>query len=236
MASTFYFAQRTVYMLSVYGISLAQAAEHDLLHLQIQSLLATLSLTFLLGMCILIAYRYLAYREYIGQLDAVTGIMGRKMFNRYCEDQLCGRGAPAAEGGWFLFVDVDYFKSINDTLGHPVGDLVLKRIAQTLKSEFSAAGNVGRMGGDEFAVLLTEPLPRAALQESLDRFLRDIATALSAPETVSCSIGVCRFSRPQEMQSLYAQTDRLLYAAKRHGRACYVFGSLQDGELRLMED
>ena len=85
-------------------------------------------------------------------------------------------------------------------------------------------------------MLLTEPLPRAALQESLDRFLRDIATALSAPETVSCSIGVCRFSRPQEMQSLYAQTDRLLYAAKRHGRACYVFGSLQDGELRLMED
>ena len=236
VASTFYFAQRTVYMLSVYGISLAQAAEHDLLHLQIQSLLATLSLTFLLGVCILIAYRYLAYREYIGQLDAVTGIMGRKMFNRYCEDQLCGRGALAAEGGWFLFVDVDYFKSINDTLGHPVGDLVLKRIAQTLKSEFSASGNVGRMGGDEFAVLLTEPLPRAALQESLDRFLRDIATALSAPETVSCSIGVCRFSRPQEMQSLYAQTDRLLYAAKRHGRACYVFGSLQDGELRLMED
>ena len=222
VASTFYFAQRTVYMLSVYGISLAQAAEHDLLHLQIQSLLATLSLTFLLGVCILIAYRYLAYREYIGQLDAVTGIMGRKMFNRYCEDQLCGRGALAAEGGWFLFVDVDYFKSINDTLGHPVGDLVLKRIAQTLKSEFSAAGNVGRMGGDEFAVLLTEPLPRAALQDSLDRFLRDIATAL--------------FSRPQEMQALYAQTDRLLYAAKRHGRACYVFGSLQDGELRLMED
>ena len=197
VASTFYFAQRTAYMLSVYGISLAQAAEHDLLHLQIQSLLATLSLTFLLGMCILIAYRYLTYREYIGQLDAVTGIMGRKMFNRYCEDQLCGRGALAAEGGWFLFVDVDYFKSINDTLGHPVGDLVLKRIAQTLKSEFFRRWQRRQDGRRRVCRApdgAVAPVPRC--RKAWIAFCATSPRRSSAPETVSCSIGVCRFFPP----------------------------------------
>ena len=85
IASTFYFAQRMSYMLGVHGLSLSYEAGRDLLHLQVQSLLATAALSFLLVLCLLAAYQYLSYREYVGQLDAVTGIMGRKMFNRYCE-------------------------------------------------------------------------------------------------------------------------------------------------------
>ena len=236
VATTFYFAQRMTYMLGVHGLVFSETVEYDLLHLQLQSLFATLSLDFLLAVCMLVVYRYLSYREYVGQLDAITGVMGRKMFNRYCEEQLRGGEGLRAEGGWFLFVDVDYFKSINDTLGHPVGDMVLKRIAQTLESVFSTHGDVGRMGGDEFAVLIAAPLPKEALCRKLERFLGDISTVLAAPETVSCSIGACRFSGPQRMQTLYAQTDRLLYAAKRHGRACYVLGALKNGELELLED
>ncbi|HIR07974.1 MAG TPA: diguanylate cyclase [Candidatus Pullichristensenella stercoripullorum] len=235
IASTFYFAQRMSYMLGVHGLSLSYEAGRDLLHLQVQSLLATAALSFLLVLCLLAAYQYLSYREYVGQLDAVTGIMGRKMFNRYCEEALKDMADLPAGSGWFLFVDVDYFKSINDTLGHPVGDLVLKRIAQTLTEIFAADGGIGRMGGDEFAVLLAGPMPKEELCGRMDAFLSAISAILDAPETVSCSIGACRFESPQELPSLYAQTDRLLYAAKRHGRACYIMGSLQGGELRLFD-
>ena len=236
IASSFYFAQRMSYMLGVHGLSLSMEAEHDLLHLQMQSLFATLSISFLLAVFLLVLYRYLSYREYIGQLDAVTAVMGRKMFNHYCSGRLLdGEGVPGG-GGWFLFVDVDYFKSINDTLGHPAGDMVLKKIAQALQDAFSADGGIGRMGGDEFAVLIARPMAAGELREKLDAFLGGIATVLAAPEKVTCSIGVCRFTCPQDMQTLYSQTDRLLYAAKRHGRAQYVFGELKDGEVALLDD
>lgn len=140
----------------------------------------------------LVVYRYLSYREYIGQLDAITGAMGRKMFNHYCENHLESKEAMASGAGWFLFVDLDYFKSINDTLGHPVGDFVLKRVAQSLSSIFSAYGGIGRMGGDEFAVLLTSPMTKMQLSQKLDAFLTEISTILDAQEKVTCSIGACR--------------------------------------------
>ena len=140
-----------------------------------------------------------------------------------------------AGSGWFLFVDVDYFKSINDTLGHPVGDLVLKRIAQTLTEIFAADGGIGRMGGDEFAVLLAGPCQRKSCAGAWMRSFPRSPPSSTLPRRGSCSIGACRFESPQELPSLYAQTDRLLYAAKRHGRACYIMGSLQGGELRLFD-
>ena len=232
VASTFYFAQRMAYMLGVHGLTLSSEMKHDLLHLQIQSLFATLSLNFLLAICLLMVYKYLSYREYLGQLDPLTGVMGRKMFQHFCEKHLTGKAAPSQ--GWFLFVDLDYFKSINDTLGHPAGDMVLKRVAQNLEAIFSGHGGIGRMGGDEFAVLITSPMSQAGLRQKLDQFLEETGAILAAPERVSCSIGACRFSYPQDMQNLYTETDRLLYAAKRMGRACYVMGALEDSELNLI--
>ena len=87
------------YMLGVHGLALSPEAEHDLLHLQIQSLFATLSLCFLLAVCLLIVYHYLSYLEYMGQMDAVTGVMGRKMFLHYCEDALDSKDAiPPRQG------------------------------------------------------------------------------------------------------------------------------------------
>lgn len=235
VATTVYFAQRMTYMLGVHGLALSPEAEHDLLHLQIQSLFATLSLCFLLAVCLLIVYHYLSYLEYMGQMDAVTGVMGRKMFLHYCEDALDSKDAIPPRQGCFLFVDVDYFKSINDTLGHPVGDAVLREVAQALQSAFSAFGGVGRMGGDEFGVLLMGGITEEELRQKLDAFQSGIVSILPAPEKVSCSIGACWFTHPQDIQTIYPQTDRLLYAAKRQGRACYVMGAWQNGHLRVIE-
>ena len=226
IASTFYFAQRMSYMLGVHGLELSPEVNHDLLHLQLQSLFATAALVFFLAVCLLLVYKYFSYRAYVGQLDAVTGTMGRKMFSRYCEQWLEAKDSARARGGWFLLLDVDYFKGINDALGHPAGDLVLKKVAQALLDIFSPLGSAGRMGGDEFAMLLTSPVPEAELRQLLERFQEETAAILPAPEKVTCSIGGCRFTPSLDMQALYAQTDRLLYAAKRQGRACYVLGSV----------
>ena len=157
-------------MLGVHGLALSPEAEHDLLHLQIQSLFATLSLCFLLAVCLLIVYHYLSYLEYMGQMDAVTGVMGRKMFLHYCEDALDSKGRDPAAPGLLPVCDVDYFKSINDTLGHPVGDAVLRKVAQALQSAFSTLGGVGRMGGDEFGVLLMGSITEEELRQKLDAF------------------------------------------------------------------
>lgn len=85
----------------------------------------------------------------------MTGVMGRRMFYD-CLDKQKARGKDEilSQSGWLLLADVDYFKTINDTFGHPTGDKVLVDFAAALNGEFGENGVVGRVGGDEFAVLL----------------------------------------------------------------------------------
>lgn len=85
VASVFYFAQRISYMLEYYGLEISAYVEHDLLHLQIQFLIAAFSLNFIMVLSILILYKYLSCREYLVGLDGLTGVMGRKMFAQYCD-------------------------------------------------------------------------------------------------------------------------------------------------------
>lgn len=87
----------------------------------------------------------------------------------------------------------------------------------------------------KFGVLLMGGITEEELRQKLDAFQSGIAAILPAPEKVSCSIGACWFTHPQDIQTIYPQTDRLLYAAKRQGRACYVMGVWQNGHLRVIE-
>ena len=123
-----------------------------------------------------------------------------------------------------MLLDVDHFKTINDTLGHAVGDAVLKEVALTLKNMFYDYGIAGRVGGDEFAVMIDKkPLSAEELQSMLDRFFIAISAITEKTQSVTCSIGVCRFSFPADVALLMDKTDTLLYKAKENGRACYVF-------------
>jgi diguanylate cyclase (GGDEF)-like protein len=124
-----------------------------------------------------------------------------------------------------LVVDLDYFKSVNDTFGHDAGDALLRRFADMLRSECRQSDIIGRLGGEEFALLLPETGIDAArvLAERLTRACRTLAAAAhDDPFVCSCSIGVSERRREDEsIDGVLRRADAALYEAKRDGRDCW---------------
>ncbi|WP_300678203.1 GGDEF domain-containing protein [uncultured Gemmiger sp.] len=198
----------------------------DLLHLQIRFVAATMSLIMLRTYLLLAVYRYMSYREYLCSRDALTGVMRRRTFLYACNNLLKESTDIETHGGWFLTPDVDRFKTINDTLGHPTGDKVLRQLAQRLDKTFSGLGVVGRMGGDEFVVLPEKSLTEQEPGWKLDECQASLSDIPPAPNQVTGSIGSCRFTLPQKMCALLAEVDCRLYDAQHNGRAGYVLGKI----------
>lgn len=98
------------------------------------------------------------------EIDSLTGVMGRRLFLQHCQNIQSDQRIHGHQG-WFLFLDVDWFKQINDKLGHIAGDETLKKFAMFLKEQFEPYGVVGRVGGDEFAVMIEEEMSQEALEE-----------------------------------------------------------------------
>lgn len=216
-----YFSERESYMLQQHGIAVSKKISFDLLHLQIQFLVAFVALNLISVIMLVSIYKYMAYQEYKGEMDELTGIMGRRMFLSHCEKAQRENSTYPEKTGWFLFVDVDYFKEINDSFGHGVGDKVLREIAGNLQGIFGDDGKVGRIGGDEFAVILEKMMTEQELGQRLEKFLAVISGTLP-DKKVSCSIGAYQFVFPQNVKHLLTETDEMLYKAKANGRACYV--------------
>jgi diguanylate cyclase (GGDEF)-like protein len=122
-----------------------------------------------------------------------------------------------------MHIDLDYFKAVNDTLGHAAGDHVLRQVAQSLLLETRSGDTVARVGGDEFVILfngLTEP-------ESLSRIANRVVERLSEPSDfqgevcrISASIGITISTDylPPEAEQMLSDADTALYASKNAGR------------------
>ncbi len=122
-----------------------------------------------------------------------------------------------------LVIDLDFFKNVNDTFGHDAGDVLLRRFADMLRVECRQSDIVGRLGGEEFALLLPETGLDAAraLAERLTRACRALTVTArdGAGIRSSCSIGVSeRRSDDENIESVLRRADAALYAAKRGGR------------------
>ena len=154
------------------------------------------------------------------EIDSLTGVMGRRLFLQHCQNIQSDQRIHGHQG-WFLFLDVDWFKQINDKLGHIAGDETLKKFAMFLKEQFEPYGAVGRVGGDEFAVMIEEEMSQEVLEEELEQFFQNIS-GIQKEVTVSCSIGVYRFTYPKTIKELLTKTDEILYEAKANGRGCFV--------------
>lgn len=149
--------------------------------------------------------------------DSLTGLLTRRAFDRAFDQHLA---AGTAEG--LLLVDVDRFKSVNDTHGHPAGDAVLCVVATELLAACRAGDVVGRLGGDEFAVVLVgDRVTERDLRAVADRFHAAVGRCSvpgAAAHRLSVSVGVARAAPGETAHALVAAADAALYEAKRSGR------------------
>jgi diguanylate cyclase (GGDEF)-like protein/PAS domain S-box-containing protein len=157
--------------------------------------------------------------------DALTGLANRALFRDRVEHAV-GRAARGGTAFAVLFIDLDNFKSINDSVGHTAGDAVLVEVANRLTASIRPTDTAARLGGDEFSVLM-DLLPRsqsAALQAA-----RRIATALNKPIDVagdewliSGSIGIAYSDSGETADAVLRSADVAMYDAKKRGRAQFA--------------
>jgi two-component system, cell cycle response regulator len=169
--------------------------------------------------------------------DSLTGLYNRRYLNAHLEG-LMVRAAAGAEGTAILAIDVDRFKAINDSFGHPGGDIVLCEIAQRISRHLRPFDLVARYGGEEFVVVMPETslAVATAVAERLRHAVADelVVTPEAAAGThVSISIGVAATleGRSDTTAALLKRADDALYAAKRLGRN-RVMASPDSADLR----
>lgn len=153
--------------------------------------------------------------------DALTGLPNRRCFTKLVQDQLSYEAVRRRKTG-MLYIDLDGFKAVNDTLGHLTGDLLLQEVAGRFRSCLAAGDTLCRIGGDEFAVLLTrsESLsdPTALAQRLLDSLTRAFVIA-QREVVIGAGIGISFFPDPaSDLTMLLQQADSAMYMAKRAGR------------------
>jgi two-component system cell cycle response regulator len=160
--------------------------------------------------------------EEAARTDDLTGLANRRAIEEWATRQLRG-AARHAFPLWVVLADLDSFKSINDNYGHDAGDAVLQKFAEILRKNTRASDLSGRLGGDEFLLILTH-VERANIEIALDRlreqFGSQIFTFNGHKVKVTASFGIAGFQGGEvlEFGALVRQADKALYVAKRGGR------------------
>ena len=174
--------------------------------------------------------------QHLADHDALTGLFNRRRFDEELEREVA-RAARYGETGALLVLDLDNFKYVNDSMGHPAGDQVVMSIATLLRKRLRETDVIARLGGDEFAVLLSHTSPSGAREvaESLLRAIRDQGAVVGGrPVRVTTSLGVALFQEDSTTaQELLAAADLALYEAKDGGRdRIVVYTPHSGGEAR----
>lgn len=161
---------------------------------------------------------------YLAHYDGLTGLPNRAAFQETLE-RACQQPVHPDHDRAVLWMDLDNFKWVNDTLGHPAGDELLRQFAGRLSAVCEAGDVVARLGGDEFALIVERAKPRG-----LRDFLDTLVTALSRPydiwgSTANCSasVGMRRFtSRALDPSTMLSHADLALYQAKKNGKGAWA--------------
>jgi diguanylate cyclase (GGDEF)-like protein len=159
--------------------------------------------------------------EALALTDALTGLNNRRAFMAAAEresERSQRQGTPLA----MLVVDLDFFKRINDTFGHAAGDSVLVAASEAMRNSVRQALDViGRMGGEEFAMLLPGADPEQAwilAERVLENVARAEVSTEHGPVRVTASVGLAALGRNESYASAYRRADAALYEAKARGR------------------
>jgi diguanylate cyclase (GGDEF)-like protein len=163
--------------------------------------------------------------------DPLTGVLNRAGFDVSLARML---GNTDSDGriSAVMLLDLDGFKAVNDIAGHNAGDEVLKQVAHSLRQSLRTSDDIGRIGGDEFAILahnLVAPEDAEWLAYKILQSIETLRIAGHAEIRISGSIGICIHPDPEStsVEELMANADRLMYQAKRSGKNQYraSFGS-----------
>lgn len=159
--------------------------------------------------------------EQLAWYDPLTGLPNRNMLRENLRDALLSAAARKRRLA-VLLIDLDRFKDVNDTLGHLVGDSLIKSAAEVLREVVGTMGTVARLGGDEFIVLVEEFTHRQEIAELAARLAQALHRSDFVPNVVtqvSASIGVALFpEHGREIGTLLKNADAAMYQAKRDGR------------------
>lgn len=157
--------------------------------------------------------------------DLLTGLPNRRFLQAQLEGEF-ERAARYQRTFSVVMLDIDGFKGLNDSFGHPVGDRILQEVAELLRTQARTLDTVGRWGGEEFLLLLPE-LPLARACEVAERFrvlIGEHSFAHGGP--VTASLGVAELSEQETLSELLTRVDRTLYDAKAGGRNRVMPGNL----------
>ena len=166
----------------------------------------------------------------IAQKDGLTDLLNR----RYLENML-NKTDLAQEKGFFMLLDLDNFKQVNDTFGHVVGDDVLIRFARVLQEEVESKDSVCRVGGDEFIVFISGESDKNKIKSTARRMIAGIEFEVNDLLADACdfklSVSVGIAEKPEDgstFSDLYSAADKALYYVKQNGKRGYHFYSSED--------
>lgn len=232
--------RRCLFGMLIYTLTAALTWLMTSIPVQLQSSLITLlaSIPALLFYPLLIGYS--AYRfalsaneqrkqlEMVSRTDGLSGLFNRQHWEQRVAEAF-DRGQDDPDAYNLIMLDIDYFKQVNDRFGHGAGDDVIRQVARLLKEHFPQDACIGRYGGDEFGILLTNCSTTEAFSRA-EKARQQVFTYLQSQSPATISLGIAELdTNSRKYSDWILQADLALYEAKRQGRNCAVCFSQEHG-------
>lgn len=212
-----HFYSRIIVILTHFEVNIEPEMAHRLSHLCAQFLSAMMAIGLVTSILIMIVKQHAHVIRARSERDDLTGLLNRGTFIVQIDEML----ENITNKGYLLMIDVDEFKYINDTYGHPQGDCVLKEIAAILQKMEPAYATIGRLGGDEFGVYIRGDYTKEQiyyLGKNLCEQVQRITLREDDTFSVSISIGIAQRTTEQEFEEMYHKADKSLYHSKNKGK------------------
>ena len=161
----------------------------------------------------------------LANTDPLTGAMNRRSFNEIAEKRMISSEINSRPYT-MVYIDLDNFKTINDTLGHAVGDLVLKLVVDTIQGQIRSTDFLARIGGDEFAILLTD-IDQEHAKPIVERIQASLLAKMASNDwDITFSFGVMTvLTMPESADKLISMTDALMYKVKNKGKNAIIYST-----------